>query len=310
MMGGPAAVPAGEKRLAQGLPEGFEAYWRARAEMCSDLAASTAIDPVPAGIQAETAEFLRVGFTSLDGRGLAARVLLPKAPGRHPCILTWHDADRGPRGWFHLSRYLAAGCAVVHPEYRPLPRDLFSGWQEGPAAMPAARLAEDALLSASLAARLPGVDASRLMTHGEGLGAWAALVAAALVPGVVKCAVLNAEPADIRTAWEQGASGPVYEGVARHFRAEDPAAERADEYFAALGWVDAAYFAALLPASAELLDGVCIMDDVAPSASQLAAFGRATCDKRLVTYPKHGHERLNDFENRHLSFMHFGECDA
>ena len=307
MMGGSAAAPAGEKRPAQGMPEGFEAYWRARAEACAELAASAAVDSEPVGIRPEAAECRRIGFTALDGRELAARVLLPKAPGPRPCILTWHDADRGPRGWFHLARYLAAGYAVVHPEYRPLPRDLFAGWQEGPGAMPAARLVEDALLAAHLAARLPGVDASRLMTHGEGLGALPALAAAALVPGVAKCAVLNAQPAAVRTAWERGASGPVYEGVARHFRVDDPCAESADEYFGALGWADAANFAALLPAGTELLDGVCLMDGVAPPAAQLAAFEHAACDKRLVTYPKYGHERLNDFENRHLSFMHFGE---
>ncbi|MDO4848545.1 MAG: acetylxylan esterase [Coriobacteriia bacterium] len=309
-MGGSAAAPAGERRPAQGVPEGFEAYWRARAEACADLAATAAVDPVPTGIQAETAECLTVGFTAHDGQRLAARVLLPKAPGPRPCILTWHDADRGPRGWFHLARYLAAGCVVVHPEYRPLPRDLFAGWQEGPGAMPAARLVEDALLAAHLAARLPGVDASRLMTHGEGLGALPALAAAALVPGVAKCAVLNAQPAAARIAWEQGVSGPVYGGVTRHFRVDDPCAERADEYFAALGWADAANFAALLPAGTGLLDGVCLMDGVAPPAAQLAAYEGATCAKRLVTYPKYGHERLNDFENRHLSFMHFGERDA
>lgn len=310
MMGGSEAALAGEKPRAEGVPEGFEAYWRARADMCADLAASAAADRVPAGALAETAECLRVGFSALDGQRLAARALLPKAPGPHPCILTWHDAGRGPRGWFHLARYLAAGYAVVHPEYRPLPRDLFAGWQEAPAAMPAARLVEDALIAAHLAARLPGVDASRLTTHGEGLGALPALAAAALVSGVAKAAVLNAQPCDVRTAWEQGGSGPVYGGVVRHFRDEDPAAERADDYFAAVAWADAAGFASLLPADVELLDGVCLMDGVAPPASQLAVYERATCAKRLVTYPKYAHERLNDFENRHLSFMHFGERGA
>lgn len=313
-MAGTTPVAAGEKRCEEacpeGMPEGFSAYWRGRAAACGQYAAAAVLESVPADVQTGLAEYRRVALAAPDGRVLAARVLLPKSPGPHPCILTWHDADRGARGWFHLSRYLAAGYAVVHPEYRPLPRDLFAGWQKGPAAMPAARLVEDALLAARLAARLPGVDASRLMTHGEGLGALPALAVSALVPGVAKAAVLNAEPAAIRAAWEQGASGPVYEGVGRHFRDEDPAAERAGEYFAAVAWADAANFASLLPAGTELLDGVCLMDGVAPPASQLAVYERATCAKRLVTYPKYAHERLNDFEDRHLSFMHFGERGA
>ncbi len=302
-----AFAAAGERRPGADCPDGFEAYWRERADACARLAASAELEFEPAGVQSEVAEYRRVVFAAPDGVGLAARILMPGAPGPHPCILTWHDADRGPRGWFHLSRYLAAGYAVVHPEYRRLPRDFFAGWQEGPAPMPAARLVEDALLAAGVATRLPGVDGSRLMTHGEGLGALPALAVASLVPGVAKCAVLNAEPADIRLAWEKGASGPVYEGVCRHFRDEDPAAEGADAYFGAVAWADAANFAALLSSGAELLDGVCLMDETAPPAAQLTAFERAACPKQLVSYPKYGHERLNDFENRLFSFMHFGE---
>ena len=134
-----------------------------------------------------------------------------------------------------------------------------------------------------------------------------ALAAAALARGVAKCAVVNVMPADVRGSWEQSASGYAYEGVLRHFREEDPCAERAGEFFSALGYVDAANFSALLPKGFELLDGICLMDAVARPLTQYAAYNRAGCAKRLVVYPKYGHERLNDFENRLLAFMHFGE---
>ena len=49
------------------------------------------------------------------------------------------------------------------------------------------------------------------------------------------------------------------------------------------------------------------MDAVARPLTQYAAYNRAGCAKRLAAYPKYGHERLNDFENRLLAFMHFGE---
>lgn len=308
-----ATMAAGEKYLgADASPEGFEAYWRARAEACAGT--FCAPDGAPAladaGFRAPRASYYLATFCAADGTPLRARVAVPKAPGPHPCIVTWHDAGRGPRGWFHLSRYVAAGYAVFHPAYRALPLDLFAGCQEGPGSMAAARLAEDAVSAALAAARVPGVDPGRLLAHGEGLGALPALAAAALAPGVRACAVLNAMPADIRGAWEQGAGGPVFGAVSRHFRERDPAAESADAYFGALAYADAANFAALLPEQARLLDGICLMDEAAPPLTQYAAYNRAPCAKELARYPKYGHERLNDFENRLLSFMHFGERDA
>ena len=173
--------------------------------------------------------------------------------------------------------------------------------------MVAAQLIDDALVAASLAGSLPGVDPDRLMTHGEGFGGLFALSVAALVHCVAKCAVVNVMPTDVRGAWEQSASGYAYEGVLRHFREDDPCAERAGEFFSALGCVDAANFSALLPKGCELLDGICLMDAVARPLTQYAAYNRAGCAKRLAVYPKYGHERLNDFENRLLAFMHFGE---
>ena len=283
------------------------AWWRDRAALAAECAASQEVASEDAGFSTPAAEYRTLTYKGLDGTELHARAILPKAAGPHPCILVWHDLDRGTRGWFQLTRYLAAGYAVVHPEYRLWTRDLSAGWQEAPEGLEAVRLVEDALVSANVARALPEVDPERLYTHGEGFGGLFALAAAALAPGVFRSAVVNVMPADIRGAWERDAKSLAYEGVYRHFREQDPCAERADEFFDALAYVDAAELAALIPDSCEVLDGICLMDDVAPAATQKAAFERMTCPKRLVTYPKYVHERLNDFENRLLAFMRFGE---
>lgn len=307
-MGVSDLMEKGEKYLgADPAPEGFEAFWGARADRAAACASGQQTTLEEVGIETPQAVYRRMAYTATDGALLHARVILPKSEGPHPCILVWHDLDRGTRGWFQLSRYVAAGYAVVHPEYRAWSRDITAGWQEGPEGMVAAQLIDDALVAAGLARDLPGVAPDRLMTHGEGFGGLFALAAAALVRGVAKCAVVNVMPADVRGAWEQGASGYAYEGVTRHFREEDPCAERTGEFFSALGYVDAANFSALLPAGCELLDGICLMDAVARPLTQYAAYNRAGCAKRLAAYPKYGHERLNDFENRLLAFMHFGE---
>ena len=290
--------------------DGFESFWRARAAAADKCAAAQTPQLSEVGIETPVAIYREMSYASLDGTTQTARVILPKAAGPHPCILVWHDLDRGTRGWFQLSRYVAAGYAVVHPAYRPWSGDLTAGWREGRQGLEAARLVEDALVAACVARALPGVDADRLMTHGEGFGGLLALAVAAFASGVAKCAVVNAMPSDIEAAWRMGASQMAYQGVWRHFREQDPCAERAGELFSSLAYVDAANFSALLPEPTELLDGVCLMDEVAPAATQQAAFDRAQCKKRIVTYPKFGHERLNDYENRLLSFMHFGEREA
>ena len=252
---------AGEKYLgADAAPEGFASYWSARA---GRALAARPHELAEVGIDTPLAAYRELSFVSTDGQGVRARVLLPKAEGPHPLILVFHDMDRGVRGWHHLTRFLAPGYAVCHLECRPWAKDVTAGWQDGADGLVLAQLVDDALAMAGIARTLEGVDASRIVTWGEGLGGLLSLACAALVPGVAKCAAFNPTPADFRGSWEAGASDLAFSGVTRHFREEDPAAERLDEFFGTLGYVDAASFAALLPAGAELLCGCGLMDDPA-----------------------------------------------
>lgn len=280
----------------------FEGYWRERAQAAQE---PREVESTEVGITTPIASYRALAYPALDGTVVRARAVLPRAAGPRPCIVVFHDMDRGARGWHHLTRYTAAGFAVLHVQTRPQVRDLTAGWEEGPQGMAFARLTEDALVSAAVAAGLSGVDPTRLVAYGEGLGGALAVEAAALMPGFAKAAALNPMPAAPRLAWEAGAHEFAYAGLVRHFRDEDPASERADELFGALTYVDAAEFAALLPAQTEYLQGTCLMDTVAPPATQRALFEAATCTKKLVEYPKYAHERLNDFENRLFDFLHF-----
>ena len=279
-------------------PADFDAFWErraARATQPRELACE------PAGISTSRARYLRLRFLATDGTELVARAVVPTSPGDHPCVLLFHDMDRGPRGWFHLTRFCATDDAVVELERRPWSADVAAGWEGGPEGLALAQLIDDALVCAHVAAGLPGVDGDRLITWGEGAGGALAIDVAALHPGVVCCGALNPTFADLRASWEAGATGAAMAGVVTHFRTSDPAAERADKFFSALAYVDTAAFMARL--RCELLLGVSLMDQLAPARGQLAAFDAATCPKRLVTYPKYGHERINDFENRLLGFV-------
>ncbi len=284
-------------------PEDFDAFWQARVERAC---APREVGTEPVGIETPLASYMRLGFDATDGVGLHARAIVPKAPGEHPCVLVFHDADRGPRGWHHLTRFVALGYAVVELECRAWTHDVAAGWQGGPGGLELAQLIDDALACASVAAGLGGVDAMQLATWGEGLGGALSIEVAALLPqGVSKCAALNPAPADFRGAWESGVPASAQTGVTRHFREEDPTGWAADGFFSTLAYVDAANFSPRL--SCELLLGTSLMDQVAPPLGQYALFNRASCPKEHVTYPKHAHERVNDFENRLLAFLLFGK---
>lgn len=300
---------AGEKYVgADPAPRDLAAFWHERAARAAEVADSGDHTLSEVGIDTPVASYRELGFSSTDGAAVHARVLLPKAEGPHPLILVFHDMDRGARGWFHLTRYVAAGYAVCHLECRPWAKDVTAGWREGADGLVLAQLVDDALVMAGIARALPGVDASRIVTWGEGLGGLLSLACAALVPGVARCAAFNPTPADVRGSWEAGASTLAFAGVTRHFREEDPAGERATEFFSTLGYVDVASFAGLLSEGTELLLGACLMDAAQPPLGVYAVANRAACSKKqLVTYPKFVHERINDFEDRVLSFMHFGE---
>lgn len=284
-------------------PEDFDAFWAERARRAAE---PREVVSEPVGLDTPRATYRRLSFDALDGHRLHARAIVPTSAGEHPCVLVFHDMDRGSRGWFHLTRFTALDLAVVELERRPWAADVAAGWEGEPADLALVRLIEDALVCSHVAAALPGVDATRLMTWGEGAGGALAVDTAALVPGVVRCAALGTAFADLRASWEAGATGPALAGIVAHFRDADPTASDGERFFSALAYADTASFAPRLPEGCELLMGCALMDQLAPPRSQYAVHNRATCPKRMVSYPKYAHERINDFENRLLDFALLG----
>jgi len=282
-------------------PADFEAFWKSRdvaAQACAGTARTT-----EASLRSPLARYLEARVASTDGRQLSLRVVEPRATGVHPVAVMFHDMGRGPRGWHHMTRFVALGYGVVALEMRPWSGDVTEGWEQGPHGLALAQVVDDALVSAHLALSLPWVDPTRVVTWGEGLGAALAMdVAGILGPRVWRCAAANLMPADFFGAWEAGFEQGAYAGLRAHFRNVDPAAVCADELFSTLSYVDAMSFSPGVVG--ELLVGVGLMNDVSAPPSQYAAFNRATCTKRLVSYPKWGHERINDFEDELLGFLH------
>lgn len=301
---------------ASTVPRDLAGFWRCRLGMAAPLAPD-AVRREPAGFDTPVATYERLTFAAADGAELHARYVCPRGAGgadrggagapRVPTVVMTHDVTCGPRGWHHLTRFAAIGNAVVELERRPWSGDVCAGWERGPAALQMTRLIEDMARTAQAAASLPRTDVARLSAWGEGLAGALAIDAAAALDacdGAVRLrrvAALNPMPADVRATWEAGGSRLVYAGVRDHFRVEDPTAAQAAALFSALDYVDAANMATLLRGS--LLLGTSLMDDAALPQSQYAVFNRAPGEKRHITYPKWGHERVNDFEDALMAYL-------
>lgn len=288
------------------LPAGFCEFWELRASTARALApGSVAVESRESTSPA--ARYAELVVSAPGARTLRARYVRPATDDPVPLVVAYPDWYQGVRGWHHLTRFVALGAAVVMLDARTLgwdALDVTAGWQAAPEGLALAGACTDALRLAAAALELPGIDRSRVSTWGEGLGGAAAISAAALVGDEGwHCAACNPLPAGIDLERDASVTTGPLAGIARHFRMQDPTRSRADELARALSYVDAANLVQLLRGS--LLVGTGAMDVAAPAAGQNALVAAAVraADVRQVTYPRHGHERINEFENELVGFL-------
>ena len=287
------------------LPGDFERFWGLRRD-----GAATGLDVslAPVGMGSPAARYHELEVGCPGGRVLRARYVRPQTDDPVPVVLMFPDYAQGVRGWHHLTRFVALGQAVVMLDGRDLGLaglDVTAGWDQAPEGLALAGLARDALRLSHAALSLPGIDRARVSAFGDGLGGWMAIaVASAMGDASWRVAACNPLPADVRRALAVGlpATGPLASLVAR-LRGCDPTHARLERLLDALDYVDAANFASLLEGS--ILVGTGKMDEVAPAACQDSVVAAATGARsvRRVTYPKHAHERINEFENELLAFL-------
>lgn len=279
-------------------PADFEDLWASR----RDTAAGTELLAVgPTDIQSPAASYSLVRYGAGD-RPLTARLIRPNTDGPVPAVLLFSDFDSAVRGWFHMTRFIALGFAVLAPVRAGALPDVTAGWRQAPEGMALTELYTDALRLSFAAGRIPGIDGSRLILWGEGLGGTLAVVTAALRPEAAeKCAALGPALADFPLLYRIGTDAGPLAGLRQHFRNEDPGHREADTFFRAMGYVDCVNFAPLV--RCPFLMGTGLMDSLSPPLAQAAVFNRVAGEKKLVTYPKYMHERINEFENELLRFL-------
>lgn len=277
----------------------FKAFWTRQNELAG---AGRKVERREIDFHNPMARYFQLTFPGTDGTTLQARYICPVSGRRVPVVLMFHDYGRGVRGWHHMTRFIALGYAVAALENRAAVMDVSDGWRDAPEGLSAAQFYADALTAAHAVSSLPEADPARLVTWGEGLGGALALAAAAMVPGVVKCAALNPLPVDFPTVEASGCSEGFYWGLKRHFRWDDPQHMQAAAFFRAMGYLDCSGFAALLKCPA--LIGTGLMDTASPAAAQAAVVSRISSEKIHLVYPKYGHERINFYEDELVKFFH------
>ena len=242
-----------------------------------------------------------LSWQATDGVPLHARLIRPATNRQVPLILMFHDAFVPIRGWHHMTRFIAAGFAVLALENRSGWTDITAGWENGPDCLLPASFLRDAVSLVAIAASFPWV--SEMLAWGEGLGGGMAIVAASVCPERIKrCAAANPMPAAIDIVLDKGCASPFYDGITQYFRWKDPERRNINSLRSSLSLVDTVHFASYLKGS--VLLGTSSMDNVSPPETQDQLWNAISCDKHRKVYAKHVHERINDFEDELLHFMH------
>ncbi len=272
--------------------------WYARLCEEAEHKPSFTVEAVP--FRSHTAGYAQLSWQAADGDRLRARLIRPAAEHQVPLVLMFHDASVPVRGWHHMTRFVAAGFAVLALENRSELTDITAGWEKGPEDLLPASFLRDAISAAAVAASFPW--AGKMIAWGEGLGGGMAIAAASVCPErIVRCAAANPVPAGMDTILDKGTISPFYEGITQYFRWKDPERRNAGALHSALTLIDTVHFAGYLKGS--VLLGTGGMDSVSPPETQDQLWNAISCDKLRKVYAKHAHERINDFEDELLCFM-------
>jgi cephalosporin-C deacetylase-like acetyl esterase len=246
------------------------------------------------------ASYSQITWHSSDQVTLRARVIKPLFAEKAPAVLMFHDAFSPVRGWHHMTRFIAAGYGVVALENRCVPYDITQGWQQGPQETIIAKMEQDAVSALSVALSLPWVN--QIAAWGEGFGGGLALVAAAVAPERIHyAAALNPMPCDFAAILSHDFHSPFYQGITNYFRFSDPERKNEAALLRVLGITDTVHFAKRVVGS--VLIGTSGMDTVSPPETQETLLKSLSCETKLLRYPKHAHERINDFEDELLCFL-------
>lgn len=284
-------------------PQTFEAFWE------PSVTFANATQPEwerEKSSYTQQVQFKQIGIRSTDHMSISARLVIPtkrvvtSSTQESAVIVLFSDLGRGVRSWLHLLRFTALGFPVVALESRTCEKSMSDAWRGELSAKDLVRvlidpqdiehsfckqLIDDALVTTAFAQHYFDCPA---IVWGEGFGGSQALFAAALLPDTVRATMaLNPVCADNAAMFTQGGG--------------DEKTLLSSAMIDAVGLLDAACAAELI--KVPTLIGTSLLDTCAPTKNTFAIFNRLSGQKQIHVYPKHAHERINNFENSQILFL-------
>lgn len=302
-------------------PEDFDLFWKERVAEAQSVTLEWHINRAETP-QFTTCDFYELHFRGIHGEWLYAKYLKPKSEHPVPLVLQFHGYPGASRSWFEQASFVGMGCALLAMDCpgqggrgtdaggylgTTVAGHIVAGLDGEPRNMYYVRLYQNICVLCRIVRELPGINQRRIMINGASQGGGLGIVCAALNPELPhKAAILYPFNSDYQKVWELGKDEIAYEGLRYYSRWYDPDGTRQKEIFRKLGYIDTHNFAHMV--RCEVMFGTGLADDVCPPITQFAVYNNLTCKKKHYFFPEFGHEEIQAFDDKIISF--FCEEDA
>ena len=159
----------------------------------------------------------------------------------------------------------------------------------------------DTAMLARVVMEMDDVDPDRVGCFGGSQGGGLTLACAGLTPRMKLVAPVFPFLCDYKRVYEMDLAKDAYSELRDYIRNRDPLAQRRDEIFTKLGYIDAHHLAARI--KGEVLMAVSLMDNICPPSTQFAAYNKIRSKKNMVIFQDFGHEWLPGFDDTTFEFM-------
>lgn len=297
-------------------PKDFDAFWETRMAEADGVTLEYRFTPSQIPMY-PTCAYVDLWFHGMKGAKLYARYVRPRREKPMPLVLQFHGYPGASRSWLEQSSFAGMGFAVLALEcpgqggrgqdiggYQgtTVTGHLVAGLDGDPKDMYYVRMYQNIRILCRIVRQMEEIDQSRIYINGASQGGGLGLACAALNPDLPrKAAILYPFLSDFQKVWEMGADEVAYEGLRYYSHWFDPDGSRTQEWFTKLAYIDVLNLAPWV--KCPVLFGTGQDDVICPPETQDGTYNRLRCPKQRLYFPGFGHEEIQAFDDRLLSFF-------